>query len=53
VHLGELAHQRQTDAEASLGPARRAVRLAEALENVRQKCRGDPLARVAHRDLGV
>src|SRR5215211_2988686 len=52
VEFRQVTHERQPEAEAPVPPRGRAVTLAEAFEDVRQKVRADALARVAHLDLG-
>src|SRR5205814_10397357 len=53
VKLDEVAHDREAEPEATLAASRRAVRLPEALEDVRQEFRSDADARVAHDDIRV
>src|SRR6185312_7249324 len=53
VQLHQVMDDRESQSEAAVAPPDRAVLLAEALEDVRQELRLDPLARVGDGDLQV
>src|SRR5207247_2379650 len=50
VQLDEMAHDREAEAEAAVATRARALRLAKAIEDVRQELRTDAGARVRHDD---
>jgi hypothetical protein len=51
MHLHQVAHQRQADAEPALGAVQLAVALHEQVEDVRQQGRRDAVAVVGDLDL--
>src|SRR5207245_10209932 len=53
VHLDQLAHDPEPDAEATMRPRGRAVGLAKTLEDIRQKAGADALPRIVDRDAGA
>src|SRR5262249_30611051 len=53
VHLRQVAHYRQSEPYPPLPARARAVALAEAVEDERQKVRSDSEARVADRDFDI
>ena len=53
MHLHELAHQREADAQAALRAMRGAIHLREQLEQARQQLRRNADAVVPHADLDI
>ncbi len=53
MQIDEVMHERQADTETAVRPRAAAVRLPEALEDVRQRSGWNALPRVAHHDLDV
>src|SRR6476469_2391333 len=51
VQFDEVTHDRQTESHAAMLPAGLLIRLAETIENVRQKLRRDSLTSVADDNL--
>ncbi len=51
MELDDLPDQRQAEAQSAVAAARRGVRLAEPIEDIRQELAADALAGVAHDQL--
>src|SRR5579871_5494318 len=51
MHLHQLPHNRQTQAESTSAPRGRTIRLPETLEDIRQKLWRDADARVGYAEL--
>jgi hypothetical protein len=53
VELGQVADERQADAESAVAASTAALALSQPVEHVREDLRGDALPRIADDDLGV